>query len=418
MAENIIFYGPPGTGKTYLLQKMMSDYLDYEVSDKQILDAYVSMSNDWVLITMILLQHHGKMKASDIQQKINNLNVKTTVNATAVLEAHSMNNILPGITRTPPCVFFEEDSEWYVDRVRVQQAYPQFFEKFLADSKTDCRYAFVTFHQSFSYEDFVEGIRPEYDEKNNTVDYSPKPGVFKSICAEAREHKEKQYAVFIDEINRGNISEILGELISLIEVDKRQGMANELSVTLPYSKSVFVVPQNLNIYGTMNSADRSVGAIDIALRRRFKFIPLMPDSASIEKELLMNGVNPNNIDGIDVIRLFNTMNNRIELLLDRNHLLGQALFLKVRNGSDLVEAVRDKVVPLLEEYFFNDLQKVQLIFADLDENGNLRSDAIYKHEELYIDDHFEYFGDYLLDDKKHYFINDSIGVEDLKHIYE
>lgn len=132
----------------------------------------------------------------------------------------------------------------------------------------------------------------------------------------------------------------------------------------------------------------------------------------------MNGVNPMDVDGIDVIKLFDTINSRIELLMDHNHMLGQALFMSVRTGKDLVSVVKDKVVPLLEEYFFNDLQKVQLIFNDLDETGELREDAIYKHEEISVDSYFSYIGDYLLDDKRHYAVGDKIKVGDLKHIYE
>ena len=227
----------------------------------------------------------------------------------------------------------------------------------------------------------------------------------------------KEYAIFIDEINRGNISEIFGELISLIEVDKRQGMANELSATLPYSKERFVVPTNVNIYGTMNSADRSVGAIDIALRRRFKFIPMVPDSKIISDELRRNEMDPENVDGINVIKLFDTINARIELLLDRNHMLGQALFLSVRSGKDVVDMMRDKVIPLLEEYFFSDLQKVQLVLNDLDESGELRENPIYMHSTLSADGFFEYVGDYLLDDKRHYFVNPKIDANAVRHVY-
>lgn len=418
MAENVIYYGPPGTGKTYLLQKMMSDYIDYDISDELIKKIYIANSQEWILVTLILLQNKGKMRPTEIQQRIDCLKLSTTISAIAVLEAHSMDNILMGITRIPPCIFFEcEESYWYVDRVRVQQAIPKFFDTYLNGANVECRYAFVTFHQSFSYEDFVEGIRPEYDKKTNSIDYSPKDGIFKKICKLAKDHPEKTYAMFIDEINRGNISEILGELISLIETNKRQGMANELTVTLPYSKASFVVPSNLNIYGTMNSADRSVGFIDIALRRRFKFIPLMPDARVIEEEMALSGKNAFDIDGIDVINLFNVMNYRIELLLDRNHLIGHALFVNAKTGNELVAVIRDKVVPLLEEYFFNDLQKVQLVFNDLDDTGEMVDDAIYKHETVSVDNYFTYMGEYLLDDKKHYYVSKEITVDSLKHIY-
>lgn len=418
MAENVIYYGPPGTGKTYLLQNLISDYVDYQVSDKQIKDAYISNTKEWILIALIMLQNHGKMRPTEIQHKIDSLNLGKSINVVSVLEEHNMDVSSLGVKRVPPCVFFESDGgTWFVNSIRIQQYMPDFFDGFLKYSSVDKRYAFVTFHQSFSYEDFIEGIRPEYVEESNSIDYSPKSGVFKSLCLEANGHPEKEYAIFIDEINRGNISEIFGELISLIEVDKRKGMANELSVTLPYSKETFVIPSNVNLYGTMNSADKSVGAIDIALRRRFKFIPMVPDSKVISDELKMNGIDPEDIDGINVIKLFDTMNSRIELLLDRNHMLGQALFLSVRNGSDIVTVVRDKVVPLLEEYFFSDLQKVQMVFNDLDESGELRDNPVFKHSILSVDGFFDYIGDYLLDDKKHYFVNDNLSVDTIKHIY-
>lgn len=418
MAENIIYYGPPGTGKTYLLQSMMSDYIDYTIPDERIRNTYISNTQEWILITLIMLQNHGKMRVTDIQAKIDSLKLRKKINAGAVLEEHSMNTSSIGVKRTQPRIFSEfGGNKWYVNRIRIQQYMPSFFEHYLGDLDVDQRYAFVTFHQSFSYEDFIEGIRPEYIEETNSIDYSPKPGIFKELCAKASKHPEKEYAIFIDEINRGNISEILGELISLIEIDKRQGMANELSVTLPYSKEAFVVPSNLNIFGTMNSADRSIGTIDIALRRRFKFVAMMPDCKVLIDELKMAGLNPNNVDGIDIVKLFNTMNGRIELLLDRNHLIGQAVFMSARSGEDVILIIRDKVVPLMEEYFFNDLQKVQMIFNDLDEAGDLRKDAIYKHEILSVDDHFDYIGDYLLDDKKRYSVNPSLNISSIKHIY-
>ena len=418
MAENIIYYGPPGTGKTYLLQNKMSDYIDYQVSDDQIVNAYTRETKDWILIALIMIQSHGKMKPSEIQSKIDSLKLGKRVSVASILEAHSMNVALADIIRKTPSIFFEcGDGFWYVSRIKIQQNMPDFFEKFLSESDVERRYAFVTFHQSFSYEDFIEGIRPDYIKETNSIDYSPKDGVFKEICKTASDHPEKDYAVFIDEINRGNISEIFGELISLIEVDKRKDMENELSATLPYSKDVFVVPRNLNIFGTMNSADRSVGTIDIALRRRFKFIPMNPSSKAISDELTLNHVDPQNVDGINVIKLFDTLNSRIELLLDRNHMVGQAMFMSVRNADDVVRIIRDKIVPLLEEYFFNDLQKIQMVFNDLDESGELRSDAIYMHSTLYVDSYFDFVGDYLILDKKRYFINPNITETSLKHIY-
>lgn len=420
MAKNIILYGPPGTGKTYRLQSLMNKYIDYIIDDKQIIDAYHKDSKDWILITMILLQKNGRMKASEIQSKIDSLNLGVKINAVSVLDLH---NTLPApisvIKREQPRIFKNMyTNEWYVDFFRVQQVRPDFVKAFIGSAKISKRYNFVTFHQSYSYEDFIEGIRPEYVRATNSIDYSPKPGVFKLMCEEAEKHPEKDYAFFIDEINRGNISEIFGELISLIELDKRAGETGALSAVLPYSKTTFTVPSNISIYGTMNTADRSIDQIDIALRRRFKFEPMLPDADIINSELELKGIKADDIDGVNLIELFNIINYRIELLLDSQHLLGHALFINVETADDIAHVIRNSVIPLLEEYFFDDVQKIQLVFNDLDDTGELRDDAIYEHTTLEADRFFLYMGDYMIDDKKHYHVKDNITADILKHIYE
>lgn len=419
MSENIIYYGPPGTGKTYWLQGLLNDYIDYTISDHQIIDTYTRNSEDWLLITLVILQNQGGIKATDIQSKVSSLGLKRALNVSAILETHSVLPSPLGVARKQPRIFFEYvPGKWYVDRARLLQFDPHFFEHYLSNSSVDRRYSFVTFHQSFSYEDFIEGIRPTYDETTKAIDYSPKPGVFKLLCSEAAVHPEKQYAVFIDEINRGNISEIFGELISLIETDKRKGAASELSAILPYSKEVFVVPSNVNIYGTMNSADKSIAAIDIALRRRFKFIPILPDSEIIKSELEFVGVNAYDIEGVDLIKLFNTLNSRIELLLDANHLIGHSFFLKVRTALDIANVLKERIIPLLEEYFFDDAQKIQLVLNSLDSNGNLKKDAVYCHTELPVDKYFPFVGDYLLEDRKRYYVASNISVASLQQVYD
>ena len=419
MAENIIYYGPPGTGKTYFLQSLMNDYIDYGIEDQQLRSAYVSESRGWILITLVLLQNHGKMQTTEIQKKIDSLDLGAAINAAAELDKHSIEQPpIPGVAREQPRVFFSvSPGEWYVDFVRVQRARADFSQKFLRSASITKRYKFITFHQSYSYESFIEGIRPEYVAASKSIDYSPRDGVFKALCDEAGKHREKNYAIFIDEINRGNISEIFGELISLIETDKREGETGALSVVLPYSKKPFSVPSNVNVYGTMNTADRSIDQIDIALRRRFQFKPMRPNADFIERELDLCGINAHSIGGVDLIRLFNALNARIELLLDSQHLLGHALFIGCRTMEDIAGVIRNSVIPLLEEYFFDDVQKIQLIFNDLDANGDLRPTAIYRHEMLEADGFFPYTGDYMIDDKKRFFVSDRIARESLEQIY-
>ena len=151
------------------------------------------------------------------------------------------------------------------------------------------------------------------------------------------------------------MSAIFGELITLIEQDKRKGEANEISVQLPYSKALFSVPANIDIYGTMNTADRSVEALDTALRRRFSFVEMMPDASLLEN---------NDVEGINLEDVLNTINNRIEILIDRDHTIGHSYFMNVKTTDDLRRAFKDKIVPLLQEYFYGDYGKIGLVLGD------------------------------------------------------
>lgn len=212
--------------------------------------------------------------------------------------------------------------------------------------------AFVTFHQSYSYEDFVEGIRPVTE--NGVVSYKIRKGIFRQMCNRAERDPDNNYVLIIDEINRANISKVFGELITLLEPDKRSGGDNEIKVRLPYSGDEFGIPSNLYLIGTMNTADRSIALLDTALRRRFEFEEMMPKPELLET-----------VDGINLAALLTGLNRRIEYLYDRDHTIGHAFFM---NG-DLDAVFRRKVIPLLQEYFYEDWAKIAVALNEPQQGG-------------------------------------------------
>lgn len=171
--------------------------------------------------------------------------------------------------------------------------------------------------------------------------------------------KCNRYVLIVDEINRGNVAGIFGELLTLLEPDKREGRDEALKIVLPYSKTFFSVPPNLYLIGTMNTADRSVDTLDIALRRRFAFKEIAPDTQVIAKS-----ANKPVVQGVDLVQLLETMNERIELLLDRDHRIGHAYFLNIENLDDLKQVFSQHIIPLLQEYFFNDYAKIGLVLGN------------------------------------------------------
>ena len=341
--------------------------------------------------------------------------------------------------------------------------------------------AFCTFHQSMSYEDFIEGIKPlKPDPTSQQVKYDIVDGIFKRLCNfsemnfekaysllqedliksknslvitmkasqykifqidtngsikiensagkrdntktketlrsiyEDFEHIEKyitggmvpyysplakklfeyatpkKYVLIIDEINRGNISQIFGELITLIEEDKREGKSNQLTTVLPYSKKSFSVPSNLHIIGTMNTADRSVEALDTALRRRFSFIEMPPQAELLEGKFeVIKGVS------FGLKQILETINKRIQKLLNRDHLIGHSYFLEVANERiSLKESFANNIIPLLQEYFYGDYAKMCLVlgsgFVNIDDSKSQEKDKSF-----FADDRHEASGDFL-----------------------
>lgn len=377
LSLNTILYGPPGTGKTHVLK---NKYMDMFTSTKntitreEFLIDLIQNCSWWQVIALAVLDI-SKTKVADIfrhefVQIKANLSNSTTVTPTiwGQLQAHTIEECenVKVQRRMPPLIFNKTDkSEWEILEAELAEQAPEILE---LKSKIDGfdelpkkrieRFEFLTFHQSYSYEDFIEGIKPELSDSE--VAYKIETGVFQKMCNRARNDSANDFAIFIDEINRGNISSIFGELITLIEDDKREGRKNEIKATLPYSKQPFSVPSNLYIIGTMNTADRSVEALDTALRRRFSFVEMNPEP---------NKLNELNFrcEGIDLAKMLTAMNGRIEKLLDKDYCIGHSYFMTINNRTnpidELKEIFKNKILPLLQEYFYGDWGKIMLVIG-------------------------------------------------------
>ncbi|MEP6878405.1 MAG: AAA family ATPase [Nitrosospira sp.] len=393
---NRIYYGPPGTGKTYQLSKLLKR--DYEqdmtlVSNEewhsQVVAEKISVLRWWEVAAAALYDLGGKAKVKDltdhpfikaiVSAKGSSRNIRQilwqTLNAHTVEESATVKVK----KRLAPAVFDKSDESIWQFSGDWQYACEGLIE--LVDQLKAGRpgggvvqrYSFVTFHQSFGYEEFVEGLRPVLNEEpeSSEIQYEIRSGVFKELCRRARLAPGQRFAMVIDEINRGNISKVFGELITLIEPDKREGAENAIEVTLPYSGESFFVPLNVDIIGTMNTADRSLALLDTALRRRFDFVPVMPDARNQHGSPLHGLEVALGEQVIDIPRMLAAINQRVEALYDRDHCIGHAYFTflaRVPDGNErfiaLAGVFSNRIVPLLEEYFFEDWQKIRLVLGD------------------------------------------------------
>ena len=401
---NHIFYGPPGTGKTFKLSELLKDYTDEAIASdadeqrKLVIEEKIIQRTWWEAVVAALHDLESHAKVPDLEKhryikafaaaKGRTQNIKQTLWSSLQLHTVNTSMTVKMKARTEPQIFDKKaDSTWSL--LNGWEEFCPDLAELLLGSKDEKpspnnRYAFVTFHQSYGYEEFVEGLRPVLGEagaEGGEVQYEIRAGVFKVLCEKARKAKKEaeakgmsvddipRYAMVIDEINRGNISKIFGELITLIEDDKREGAEHAIAVTLPYSGESFSVPANVDIIGTMNTADRSLALLDTALRRRFEFVPMLPDTrekqvADDENSAPLSGLK---VGQIDIRLMLETMNKRIEVLYDRDHCIGHAYFMRLEKTPTLDELgkiFKNKIIPLLEEYFFEDWSKIRLVLGD------------------------------------------------------
>lgn len=395
---NIIYSGVAGTGKTYQLLQLAKRYTDVlpTASDEMLLMQLLTDVSWRDTICLIFLdlqfQHQELARVPEIMaheffiakasQNQRDKNLSNT--AWSVLQMHSpvSSQTVTYKNRAIQAYFDKDESgAWYllpnnqpllqllIDR--LEEFYQARRDALATDNKAQTyeRYSLVSFHQAYGYEEFVEGIRPVMGQgqgaqgSSGQMSYAVQDGAFLALCQRAASDPHRRYAMLVDEINRANVARVFGELLSLIEPDKRAGMPSAMSVRLAYSGRAFSVPANVDIYATMNTQDHSLAPLDMALRRRFRFIDCAPQPDLLPIICLSND-DSDGAETIDLAKILAGLNARISQVLGSSAQLGQAFLWTVSTIADLQLALTQQIIPQLAQAAGGQVAVLQYIFVD------------------------------------------------------
>ena len=383
-AKNIIYTGVAGTGKTYRLQQIAKQYTEFlpVANADELLKALLKPLSWRDVICLIFLNNYQQgrklLKVPEIidhqffRMKAQLNDRKENLNQTAwgtLMMYSDKNSVRVKYHRRASQSYFDKDdsSNWFLladslplladlqNKLDDYQAaiHSQFQPNYLQPKLE--RFSFVSFHQAYGYEEFVEGIRPHIAD-NGQMSYRVESGAFLRLCQQAKHDPSHRYAMLIDEINRANVARVFGELMSLIEPSKRAGQTDSLSVNLAYSRQPFSVPSNVDIYATMNSQDHSLAPLDLAFRRRFEFIECQPQPQLLGK-VMANGIE------IDLAKLLTALNERISQNLAKDSQLGHSFLWGIDSLQALSAAFSQSIIPQVAQACQQHGQILQAIFG-------------------------------------------------------